>query len=193
MTLSSSNRSAFAVREQALEDSFFHNVDVELLRQMREQMRNESNLELLAEKSGIRDADLLQELLRLGITAENLLVLWLVPLTQVAWADGKIDGAERTAVLSAITEQGFGRDTVAYHLFESWLEQPPSDAVQEAWCEYAITLLQHTGAGHRERLRRALLDRARDVAQAAGGILNLGEVSRVEEAVLRQIEDVIDR
>ena len=193
MTGEFSNRSAFASRERALEDSFFHNVDAGILRQMREQMQSEKNLDLLAEKSGIRDPELLQELLALGITAENLLVLWLVPLTQVAWADGGIDRAERKAVEAAMAEQGFGPDSVVYHVFEAWLDQPPSDNVIEAWREYSITLLQHTEAGHRERLKHELLERARDIAQAAGGVLNLGNVSRVEEAVIRQIEDVIGR
>lgn len=191
MSSNISDRGAFAHRERALEDAFFHKVDVELLKQLRSQMHSGQDVETLAEKSGIRDPDLLQTLLDLGITAENLLVLWLVPLTQVAWADGSIDLNERKAVEAAVAEQGFAADGPAWRLLESWLDHPPSEDVLEAWREYAVALLQHTNPDQRVQLKHELLNRARDVAQAAGGALNLGGVSRAEEAVLRQIEDVV--
>ncbi len=188
-----SDRSSFANREKALEDAFFHKVDAELLASLRSQMHARENLDELAAASGIRDRQLLQELLDLGITAENLLVLWLVPLTQVAWADGSVDLKERRAVEDAMAEQGFAANSPAWKLLESWLDHPPSEDVLEAWREYATSLIQHTDPDQRVQLEHELLGRARDVARAAGGVLNMGGVSRAEEAVLRQIEDVVAR
>ncbi|MHC4875068.1 MAG: hypothetical protein ACYTGL_01135 [Planctomycetota bacterium] len=193
MSSSLSDRSSFSNREKALEDAFFHKVDAELLSKLRSQMRAGQELAELAAASGIRDQQLLQELIDLGITAENLLVLWLVPLTQVAWADGSIDGNERKAVEEAMAEQGFAADSPAWKLLESWLDHPPSENVLEAWREYAVTLIQHTNPDQRVQLKHELLGRARDVARAAGGVFNLGSVSKAEEAVLRQIEDVVAR
>ncbi len=193
MSTSLSDRGSFARREKALEDAFFHKVDAELLASLRSQMRTGQDLAELAAASGIRDRQLLQELIDLGITAENLLVLWLVPLTQVAWADGSVDLKERQAVEAAMTDAGFAADSPAWKLLESWLDHPPAEDVLEAWREYAATLIHHTNPDQRVRLQLELMGRARDVARAAGGVLNLGDVSKAEEAVLRQIEDVVAR
>lgn len=193
MSASLSDRGSFASREKALEDAFFHRVDAELLASLRSQMHAGQDLDELAAASGIRDRQLLQELIDLGITAENLLVLWLVPLTQVAWADGSVDLKERQAVEEAMADAGFQSDSPAWKLLESWLNHPPSEDVLEAWREYATALIHRTNPDHRVPLEHELLGRARDVARAAGGVLNMGGVSRAEEAVLRQIEDVIAR
>lgn len=193
MSSALSDRGSFASREKALEDAFFHKVDAELLASLRSQMHASEDLDELAAASGIRDRQLLQELIDLGITAENLLVLWLVPLTQVAWADGSVDLKERQAAEAAMAEQGFAANSPAWKLLESWLDHPPSEDVLEAWREYATSLIQHTNPGQRVQLEHELLGRARDVARAAGGVLNMGGVSRAEEAVLRQIEDVVAR
>ena len=191
MTSSLSDQSAFAHREKALEDLFFHKIDTELLRKLREQFKAEQDLDRLADQSGIRNHDLLKELLGQGMTPENLLVLWLVPLSQVAWADGSVDPNERKAVENALASKGFSPESPMWHLFESWLDHPPSEGVIEAWREYAVSLLDKTVPEQRARLKHELMERAREVARAAGGALNLGAVSRAEEAVLRQIEEVI--
>ncbi|MBI1314798.1 hypothetical protein GC176_26180 [bacterium] len=191
MTTSLSDRGAFSNRERALEDAFFHKVDAELLAQIRAELHGDDDLEKLAEKTGIRDQKLLQELLEMGLTAENLLVLWLIPLTQVAWADGEIDGNERRAIEAALCEQGFAAESAAARLMSSWLDHRPSEAALEAWREYAVTVLRNADEQRRVQLKHELLARARDVARAAGGFMNLGDVSRAEEAVLREIETAL--
>ena len=193
MSTSLSDRGSFASRAKALENVFFHKVDAEMLASLRSQLHAGQDLAELAAASGIRDRQLLRELIDLGITAENLLVLWLVPLTQVAWADGSVDLKERQAVEEAMADAGFASDSPAWKLLESWLDHPPSEDVLEAWREYATTLIHRTNPDQRVHLEHELLGRARDVARAAGGALNLGAVSRAEETVLRQIEDVIAR
>ena len=73
-----------AARERSLEAAFFRKVDVKILDDMRSRMAKDQAIERLASDTGIHDQDVLQELLDLDFTPQNLLALWLVPLTQVA-------------------------------------------------------------------------------------------------------------
>jgi len=61
--------------------------------------------ESLAAVTGIRDAQVLQKLLKLDIRAEPAVSFALVPLVAVAWADGQIDAKERRAVLAGWRRQ----------------------------------------------------------------------------------------
>ena len=66
--------------------------------------------------SGLTDPDLLNLLLELGIDSETLAALTLVPLVEMAWADGSISAHERVAVLEAATLIGVVRESENYLL-----------------------------------------------------------------------------
>lgn len=180
-----------AARERSLEAAFFRKVDVKILDDMRSRMAKDQAIERLASDTGIHDQDVLQELLDLDFTPQNLLALWLVPLTQVAWADGKVDRAEREAVLKALRKHGYSEDSPAWHLLESWLDHKPCDEVLTAWKDYAKATVETAGQKRLILLRNELRNRTREVANAAGGVFGLGSVSDAEESVLQQIEDAL--
>jgi hypothetical protein len=189
--MSGTSENPLADRERSLEAAFFRKVDVKLLEDMRSRMARDQALERLASDTGIHDQDVLQELLDLNFTPQNLLALWLVPLTQVAWADGKVDRAEREAVLKALRKHGYSEDSPAWHLLESWLDHKPCDEVLTAWKDYARATVETAGQKRLILLRSELLNRAREVANAAGGVFGFGSVSDAEESVLQQIEDAL--
>ena len=180
-----------AARERWLEAAFFRKVDVKILDDMRSRMAKDQAIERLASDTGIHDRDVLQELLDLDFTPQNLLALWLVPLTQVAWADGKVDRAEREAVLKALRKHGYSEDSPAWHLLESWLDHKPCDEVLTAWKDYAKATVETAGQKRLILLRNELRNLTREVANAAGGVFGFGSVSDAEEAVLQQIEDAL--
>jgi hypothetical protein len=180
-----------AARERWLEAAFFRKVDVKILDDMRSRMAKDQAIERLASDTGIHDQDVLQELLDLDFTPQNLLALWLVPLTQVAWADGKVDRAEREAVLKALRKHGYSEDSPAWHLLESWLDHKPCDEVLTAWKDYAKATVETAGQKRLILLRNELRNLTREVANAAGGVFGFGSVSDAEEAVLQQIEDAL--
>lgn len=180
-----------ADRERALEEAFFRKVDADLLDKLRMRLQEEKNIERLAADTGIHDHDVLKELLDLGINPENLLALWLVPLTQVAWADGHVEYEERQAVLEALHKHGYSENSPAWHLLESWLSREPSEDVKAAWLDYAHALVAEAGEKRVILLKHELLNRAGEVARAAGGVFGIHPVSAAETKVLDEIREAM--
>lgn len=181
-----------ADRERSLEAAFFHKVDAKLLEEMRSRLAKDQDIERLAADTGIHDQDVLQELIDLDFTPRNLLALWLVPLTQVAWADGRVEESERQAVLNALSDHGHSGDSPAWQLLESWLDHKPSEEVLTAWRDYARAVVESAGEKRLIVLRRELRNRAREVAEAAGGVFCIHPVSKAEEIVLKEIDEALN-
>lgn len=189
MARSTSN--PLAARELALEEVFFRKVDAKLLDDLRSRLTADQELERLAKDTGIHDQEVLKELLNLGFTPQNLLALWLVPLTQVAWADGQVQQAERVAVLQALSKHGYSEDSPAWRLLESWLDHQPCDDVLKAWKDYARAIVESTDEKRLSLLRHELHNRAQEVARAAGGVFGFHSVSKSEEMILKQIDEAL--
>jgi hypothetical protein len=176
-------------RKKALEDSFFAKENKKLLDRLRAEKEKKAAKEGLAQVSGISDAVVLDRLVEIGIGPDTWTALSLVPLVEVAWADGKLDAKERRAVLSAAEANGVSAGSPSYQLLESWLAQRPQARLLEAWGEYMVGVCGQLGEGEREALKSEILGRARSVAEAAGGILGLiNRVSAEEEALLAELE-----
>src|SRR5713226_8693532 len=88
----------FGDRRKALEEAFFAKQNERVKQQLRAKQEGQARREALAAASGIRDEGVLDKLVSLGLGAETLAVLSLVPLVEVAWADGTIDAKERAAI-----------------------------------------------------------------------------------------------
>lgn len=142
----------------------------------------------LALASGIRDDAILRILLDLDIAPEVVAAISLVPLVEVAWADGEMDPKERRAILDASHAQGIDYGSPAYDLLARWLEHPPGAALFDAWRAYIEAVFEPLTREEREAFRRWLIERARAVAKAAGGILGVGAISAEERRVLARLE-----
>jgi len=145
----------------------------------------------LALASGISDEAMLRVLLDLDVETSVLTALSLVPLIEVAWADGKMDPEERTAILTASADQGIQAGSSAHDLLASWLEHLPRPELFAAWRAYIEAVLGPLTPGEREELRVGLVERARRVAEAAGGILGIGTISGAERLVLARLDEVL--
>jgi hypothetical protein len=175
-------------RSEALESEFFRRYDAALVGRMRYQARVTEERDALAEASGIIDERVLDELLRLGIRARTVAPLALVPLVEVAWADGKMDPREMEAVLAAAASVGLPPASPGYELLESWLAERPAPALRQLWTNYIHSLCQAMSPEAQRELRDDVLGRARRVAEAAGGVLGLGSrVSSAEAVVLNDL------
>jgi hypothetical protein len=98
-------------QQHALGDAFYRD-DAEAYRAPLELRREEEDaLEGLADASGISDQAVLRKLAGLGIRADTLAALTLIPLIEVAWADGKMNPREREAVLSGARSTGISEDS----------------------------------------------------------------------------------
>jgi hypothetical protein len=177
-----------AGRERALEDEFFYRVDQKLREQLRAKMQTEQDCKQLSAETGIRDETVLKELVDVGITTDTMLALSLVPLVQVAWADRIVQEKEREAILKAAAEQGRGIGSASFQMLEHWLESPPEEKVMQAWKDYVGDLCKTLDSARVAALRDDVISHAREVAEAAGGLLGLGAVSEKEQAVLEELE-----
>ncbi|MCX8071699.1 MAG: hypothetical protein N3C12_04535 [Candidatus Binatia bacterium] len=183
------DESLLAERRQALEEEFFRRREQALIEKLREQEQRRQWIEELSAASGIRDQEVLEKLVDLGIQPRTLAPLALVPLVEVAWADGSIARQEREAIIAAARQAGLESGSAGFALLESWLQERPEPQLRKVWQEYVRALCASLDQPARERLRMEVMGRARAVAEAAGGILGLGrKVSQAEEEVLRELE-----
>jgi hypothetical protein len=171
-------------RGRNLEDAFFLKRDAELLARKRELARMQHTQKALSEVSGIKNATVLKRLADLDVEPQVLASLAVIPLVEVAWADGAIQEAERRAILEAARELRSGCGEVNVSLLESWLRHKPPKKLLDAWVHYVEGLAEVLTAHQREQLRASLVDRAQKVAAAAGGFLGMGAISADEQSVL---------
>jgi hypothetical protein len=176
-------------RGRSLEDEFFRREDQRLQARLNELKAAETTRAALAKASGITEPAVLDALLALGIHAETVAALSVVPLVEVAWADGSLDGRERGAVLEGARQAGIAPGSTAHALLEPWLERRPDPKLLTAWIQLVRDIRDRLGAEEAARLKSSLLDQARAVAGASGGVLGLGaKVSSAEAAMLARLE-----
>lgn len=176
-------------RRRALEAGFFAKQNEAQLARIRDRQAVGERRKALGDASGLRDEALLERLEELGIEAETLAALSLFPLAAVAWADGIVEDSEREAVLKGSEAAGLAKGELARELLEGWLREAPPAGLMEIWREYTRALCAGLDSEQRASLSRQLIGRARAVAEAAGGFLGLGRISKEEAAVLRELED----
>ncbi|MCH5375826.1 MAG: hypothetical protein JJ992_17785 [Planctomycetes bacterium] len=171
-------------RRAALEAAFFHLQNEKLLEDFRQHLNALERKAQLADASGIHDEAVLARLVESDIRPETLAALTLIPLIEVAWADGKLPKENREAVLEAAEHAGMNPEDDAHQLLEAWLNQKPEAEMLETWRRYVRALCEQLEPSEIDRLKRDLLDRALAVAEATGGFLGIGRVSAAEKAML---------
>ncbi|MFO1394990.1 MAG: hypothetical protein U1F09_14625 [Steroidobacteraceae bacterium] len=131
----------------------------------------------------------------LRIPREAYRLLTLLPLVHVAWADGRIQPAERKLIMGVAEQRGLlehgGRATL-----ELWLSTPPS-AEQLHKDLRCLNVLSHERGGLADEFDedslQLLLAQCQDVADAAGGLLGLVPARRdAELAALKEIAAALD-
>ena len=176
-------------RARALTEAFFHAREQQLLAEFRSRLEKMDRRAQLAAASGIDDEAVLDRLIELDIAPEALAAMTVVPLVQVAWADGTVQPEERRAIIQAAREAGVKPRDGHYPLLEYWLNEKPNREMLEAWGHYIRALCRRLTPEETTELKRNVLTLARKVAQAAGGLLGLGNrISRAERRVLDELE-----
>ena len=174
---------------RSLEDAFFARENAKLLDEMRKKAALQERRDALRQVIKGSDDALLDHLLALGVNAETVLAMSLLPLVRVAWADGAIDAKEREALVKAVEQRGVHPGSPGHDLLSSWLEHKPGVSIEAAWAKYIQGIWPSLASHERDELRERLLRLARGVAEAAGGFLGLGsKISPAERAVLDEIE-----
>ena len=92
-------------QQSILIDAVFYNRDRQLMEAFRDRLNQLERRQQLQHVSDIRDEALLDRLLGLGITAESLAALGMVPLVWVAWADGEVAAEDFETLRREILER----------------------------------------------------------------------------------------
>lgn len=191
--MSSQNPDSLSERGHSMEEEFFRREDAKLLEKLRALKNAETTRESLGKATGITDKVVLDKLMALKIGGETAAALSVLPFVEVAWADGTIDAKEREALVAHAKTKGFTPGTTEYALLEEWLVKRPEPRFFAAWTELVHGLCARLNANEIAQLRTTLVERARSVAQASGGVLGIGKVSAAETAMLTKLERVFDR
>jgi hypothetical protein len=185
--------SALRTRGRILEDAFFLRHNAVLIEKQKELKRQESSLKTLSEISGITNKLILFKLLELDVRPEVLATLSVIPLVEMAWADGLVQEKEREAVLKGAEGCGVSKEQIDYTLLEEWLRHQPPKTLIESWIHYIKGLCELLGEADRRKLKDDLVSRARAVAEAAGGFLGLtSRISPEEKELLRLLESAFE-
>lgn len=178
----------------SMEEEFFRREDEKLVAKLRAAQAKESARDALSRVTGITNAKLLDGLADAGVTSEKVAALSVYPLVEVAWADGELDAKERAAVLAFAAEKGIAKGSAENALLEAWLDKQPPTHFGAAWTRLVQALCESLPAAEIEKLKAKLLERARGVAGASGGVLGIGsKVSKAESAVLAKLEAAFKR
>ena len=142
-------------------------------------------LSRLRERAGIVDDAIVQRLQALGYTAETVILIRLIPLIAVAWADGSATENEREAIRAEAQAHGIQSGTPADRQLEEWLTIAPSEAFQDA----SVQILAASTSGD----LAGVLTACRKVASASGGFLGFGAISRREQDILDRLANAFVR
>lgn len=171
---------------RASEEEFFRKQNQELAKKLKTKMG------MAAE--GVRDEALIKDLLSAGFDEDSVRVLFLVPIIEIALADGRIEEDEKAEILRIVKTRGISEQSAAYKTLLSWLKNGSTDASFVR----AKTLIDPLIAEERKNDQSVswILAGAQSVAKAAGGLLGLGigsKISAEEEKLIQKLSQKLKR
>ena len=180
-----SSEHSWNTRTRTNEDEYFRKRDQELIDKAQTEARRDAALRRLRDRAGGADLATAERLGRLGFTDETVVLIRMMPLLAVAWADGHISDAEREVIISEARSHGIAPDSAADRQLTAWLIDPPSEIVREA----AVDILAGSLLGAAERVIAA----CHTAASASGGAFGLRKVSSREQDVINRITYSLER
>lgn len=124
--------------------------------------------------------------LELGFDSKTAPILQLIPMIQVAWADGRIQESERRQVLDTADARGLNQE--AFDFLTLLLNEPPSKVFFDQTNRLIASILADGGSTLDPD---NLLGDAQQIASAAGGLFGLGAVSAEERALLEDLQALL--
>lgn len=142
------------------------------------------------DRVGIKDAELVEDLIEAGFTLANLKALHLAPIAFVAWASEVVTDEECRAAVWSFNENRLFEHPLAVSLMQSWLDTRPNQSLWDLWVRYTEYHLDKTPSVARVAIGKQLLEQSTSVALASGGWLGMGKICSAERAVLDEIRRV---
>jgi hypothetical protein len=180
---------AFAERERALEDEYFRKKDLELIARMHKAALTATARAEMERSTGLSDPALLQELLELGFTPQTVSLLPLVPVLEVAWAEGGISPAEHELIEKVARSRGIDDASPAGDQLRQWMTTRPDDTVFQGAGRLIAAMLGSASHKAFGLTAQELVAYCEKIAEASGGIFGtrLRSVTPEERALLTRI------
>lgn len=183
------SKDIFEDRRKAFEEEYFRTKETQLVDKLKAVFRKKVDKEAIRKVTGITDEGVLDRLVELELNGELMAAFKLLPLVEVAWADGSVDERELGTIMEAASQCGIASDSAAYKMLQNVLREGPKPDARKAWRMYAEELRKVLAPAELAAFRNDLLGFARRVAETSGGLLGMAfTISSNERKVLDAIE-----
>lgn len=182
-----SNKDGISDEVRKREEEYFRKKDRELIERMRTAAATAAARQTLEHATGLHDPEHLKDLEALGFTPETLTLLPLVPVLQVAWAEGGISDAERDMIVNLARARDIAAGSPADRQLQAWLDERPSAETFQKARRLVGAMLENAGDVELEFTASDLLKHCDEIARASGGLFGVGSVSAKEKMALQQI------
>jgi len=152
----------------------------------RRRLTLETDLQALEALLGINDKKVLHSLRKLGYSRQMLPLLHMIPLVQVAWADGSVGARESCMILEIARRRGIHSEHPAFKPLLNLLDERPSEEYFDDTLYVLSVMVTAMPAERRETYLHDLLGLCRRIAEASGGfgLINFGNKVCQEERLL---------
>ena len=176
-------------RSRSHEDEYFQKKDRELIEQIRQRAKAQQQLRELGEQVGVTDEGLIHELAELGFTTETVKLLPLIPVLEMAWAEGGVTDAERKMVVDLARGRGIEAGSTADLQLSDWLARRPDDSVFRRAGSLIRALVE--SGGRFDLTPDDIIKYGEAIAEASGGLFGIRRISSDERATLSRIANEI--
>lgn len=173
--------------KKVIEEGDFHRKENELTKKLRQCQARED----LAQETGITEVEILNDMQELGYTRDTIeKLLPLMPLVEVAWAEGWVTDRERKRIHELAARRGITEDTLEFKQLTAWLNEQPTDEFFHRTMRIIRAFLNTLTPAKRTYHRTKVIADCISVAKASGGLLGLS--SRISETEMRMMEQIIE-
>ena len=176
-------------RNRTNEEVYFQKRDRELIEQMRQRAKAQQELRELGQQVGVTDPELSRELAEMGFTPETVKLLPLIPILEMAWAEGEVTTAERKMVVDVARGRGIEAGGTADLQLADWLDRRPEDSVFRRAGRLINALFESGGRFH--ITPDDIIKYCEAIADVSGGLFGIRRVSSDERATLSRIASEI--
>jgi hypothetical protein len=138
------------------------------------------------------DPAMVAELQALGFTPETLPLLPLMPLLQVAWAEGGVTPAERAQIVSLARSRGVAEGSAADRQLSAWLADRPAESTF-AQATRLIRAMLDSSSGAVGLTADELVRYCESIAEASGGFFGINRVGSDEKQILASLAEALKK
>jgi hypothetical protein len=190
--MSTGPHDAFAARAAGFEESYFRKKDAEMVEKLQQVFQAKRDREELRRLTNITSEEVLDRLMAVEAKGEMLTAFKLLPLVEIAWADGSCDKVEADAVVAAAIKHGIPADSQALQRVREWLARGPDPEARKAWYMYAQELRKTLSPAELKTFRDDLVETAQKIAALSGGLFDsFFKVSKDEKKVLQKMTEAL--